>query len=391
MLIMQLVAEDKLDLHKPISTYLPDYPVEKGAKITLHQLLSHTSGTPNVRSEEKAFRPKEMVNQFANEPLKFTPGARFSYSNSGYTLLGYLIETVTGEKYEDVLQDKIFEPLHMDNSGLYRHRPLIKNMSSGYNMWYGDYFDIDYSDESSAYSAGAIYSTVEDLFLWDQALYTETLLPRKYLDLIFTKHISDPQYGGYYGYGWEFIDKPIGNTGEMVETIGHSGSIGGSRALQTRILSSNSTILFLNNTSHAFLTSMTTAITGILYDKPYDFPKKPTAQFMVEVIEKEGIEKGIVFYKEHMDLADYYISEEELIIAGYRFLHAGNAKDAAAVFRLGTEVFPDRYNPYDSYAEALMTLGENDEAIKYYEKSLQLNPDNDNAKNMLKGLEKDNY
>jgi CubicO group peptidase (beta-lactamase class C family) len=356
MLIMQMVAENKLDLHKPISTYLPDYPKNNGEQITIHQLLTHSSGITDKHHDEKKFRPKEMVNQFSNEPLQFKPGERFVYSNSGYTLLGYLIETITGKKYEEVLKDKIFKPLHMNNSGFYKHRSIIKNMSSGYNKSWGDYFDIDYSDQSSAYSAGAIYSTVEDLFFWDQALYADTLLPKKNMDLIFIKHI-EASFGGHYGYGWELVEKLIGNTSEKIETIGHSGTISGYCALFTRIPSSNSTIIFLNNTRRAFLNSMTTAITGILYDKPYDFPLKPLAMFMSKEIKDKGVEKGVLFYKEHKDLNDYYVSEQELIVAGYKLLHAGNTKDAAAVFKLSTEVFPNKDNPYDSYAEALMKLG----------------------------------
>lgn len=180
-----------------------------------------------LKMKKKVFRLKEMINQFLNEQLQFSPGERFEYSNSGYTLLGYIIETITKKPYTEVLQAKIFNPLNLNNYGFYRHRPLIKNMSSGYNKGFGDYFNIDYSDESSAYAAGAIYSTVEDLYLWNQALYSETLLPKNYLDLMFTKHVKDIGYGGYYGYGWELKEKPMGNSNENIETIGHSGSIDG--------------------------------------------------------------------------------------------------------------------------------------------------------------------
>ena len=384
-LIMQLVSENKLDLHKPISTYLPDYPKENGEQITIHQLLTHSSGITDVRHEEKVFRPKEMVNQFADEPLQFTPGEQFSYSNSGYTLLGYIIETITNESYEEVLHDNILKPLNMKNTGFYRHRPLIKNMSSGYNKVWGDYFNIDYSDESSAYAAGAIYSTAEDLFLWDQALYTEKLLPKKYMDLIFSKHIT-ASFGGHYGYGWELTEKPIGNTSNSIETIGHSGTISGYCALFTRIPSSNSTIILLNNTRRAYLNAITTAVSGILYNQPYDFPRKPLARFMLEVIENEGIKKGILFYKEHKDLDDYYISEQELIVVGYKLLHSENAQYAAEVFKLSTEVFPNKDNPYDSYGEALLVLGDTIKAIKNYKKSVKLNPNNRNGLQVLKEL-----
>ena len=386
MLIMQLVAVNKLELDQPISNYLPEYPKNTADKVTIHQLLTHSSGIPNANTKEKAFRPKDMVNQFAEEPLLFAPGERFDYSNSGYTLLGYLIETITEKPYEEVLQEKIFKPLQMDNSGLYKHKPIVKNMSSGYNKWYGNFYDTDHTDESSAYAAGGIYSTVEDLFLWDQALYTDILLPKKYMDMIFTKHIADPEYGGYYGYGWELVKKEIGNTDETVETISHGGSINGYRSSFKRVPSTNSSIILLNNTNRAFLNSITKAVLGILYDQPYDFPRKPTAQFMVEVIEKEGIEKGIQFYKEHKDLDTYYSSEQELIIEGYRLLHSGNAKDAAEVFKLSTEAFPDRDNPYDSYGESLLVLGDTIKAIENYKKSVALNPNNQNGIAVLRKL-----
>ncbi|WP_456438278.1 serine hydrolase [Psychroserpens sp.] len=386
LLIIQLVAEGKLDLHTPISTYLKDYPKTNGDQITIHHLLTHSAGFDRSVDDKKYNKPVDMVNQFSSAKLQFPPGTRFGYSNNGYTLLGYIIETVTGKPYEEQLKERIFEPLKMKNSGFFKHRPIIKNMASGYYKGFGEYFDNDSSDESTAYAAGAIYSTVEDLFLWDQALNTKTLLPKKYRDLLSEKHIIDSDEGGHYGYGLELKNKPVGNTSEMVETIGHSGSIGGFRSLITKIPSTNSTIILLNNTNRAFFSSLTTTITGILNNKPYDLPLIPLAKFMVKTIENEGVEKGIQFYKEHKDSPEYYASEQELIVAGYRFLHAENAKDAAKIFKLSTEVFPDRDNPYDSYAEALRALGKNTEAIENYKISVELNPKNNNAIDMLKEL-----
>ncbi len=398
LLIMQLVSEGKLDVHEPISTYLPDYSKNNGDKITLHHLLSHTSGTRRDYEDKLTknkypdrYRTGEIVQQYSSLPLEFEPGEKFAYSNTGYHTLAYIIETVSGKSYEALLQEKILDPLGMKNTGIDKHRALIKNRAKGHFKGFGEYYTQDFGDMSAIMGVGNIYSTVEDLFLLDQALYTEKLLPKKYIDLMFDKHISDPGYGGYYGYGWEMKEKPIGNTSETVETIGHSGSMQGFTALCTRIPASNSSIVFFNNTGRAFLNAMTTAITGIINDETYDFPLKPLAMFMKNTIEKEGIDKGILFYKEHKDLDDYYVSEQELIVAGYKYLHNGNAEYAAEIFKLSTEVFPDRDNPYDSYAEALMTLGKNEEAIKNYKKSLELNPKNYNAVEMLKKLGDKSY
>lgn len=115
MLILQLVAEGKLDLHKPISTYLKDYPKPQADKITIHHLLTHTSGIPNYTSfpnywnlMRNPISPSDLVKNFADSTLKFTPGERFNYSNSGYVLLGNIIETVTKKNYAEILQEKIF-------------------------------------------------------------------------------------------------------------------------------------------------------------------------------------------------------------------------------------------------------------------------------------------
>ena len=122
MLILQLAAENKLDLQAPITTYLPDYPKETGDKITTHHLLTHTSGIPNYTSfpdffqneSRNPYTPDEFVKKFDAKSLDFEPGEKFSYSNSGYFLLGVIIEKVTGKSYEQMLNDHIFSPLNMD-------------------------------------------------------------------------------------------------------------------------------------------------------------------------------------------------------------------------------------------------------------------------------------
>src|SRR6187551_590822 len=120
MLIMQLVEQGKLKLDVPISTYLSDYPKKNGDVITLHHLLTHSSGIPNLTSfpgftkniSRNSYSPVQLVNLFADSTLQFKPGEKFAYSNSGYMLLGYIIEKVTGKSYEQVLQENIFTPLN---------------------------------------------------------------------------------------------------------------------------------------------------------------------------------------------------------------------------------------------------------------------------------------
>ena len=392
MLIMQLVQQNKLKLNVPISTYLPDYPKPNGDLITIHHLLSHTSGTPNFTSfpnygelMSESYRPAGLVKLFADSVLRFKPGEKFEYSNSGYILLGLIIEKVTGKSYEQVLKENILTPLKMNNTGYDHGGTVIKNRSSGYERNGLGYVNATYIDMSVPFAAGALYSTVEDLYLWDQALYANQLLRKENGDLLFGKHIS---IGGsaYYGYGWVTSEIPVGRTQEKVHVISHSGGINGFGTLITRIPSDKSLIVLLDNTGGGHLQQITTAITGILYDKPYDFPKRSIANSLFEIVSKKGITDGQSFYKKVKNAGDYYLNEQEMNEAGYQLLRSGKTKEAAFVFKLNIDAFPGSFNAYDSYGEVLLALGDKTKAIENYKRSVELNPNNTNGINVLKDL-----
>jgi CubicO group peptidase (beta-lactamase class C family) len=390
MLVMQLVEQGKLKLDVPISTYLPDYPKKNGDVITLHHLLTHSSGTPNMTSfpefvkdvMHNSYSPLQLVNLFADSTLQFKPGEKFAYSNSGYILLGYIIEKVTGKPYEQVLQEKIFAPLNMHNTGYDHHTTLLKNRASGYENVGRSYVNAKFIDMSVPYAAGALYSTVEDLYLWDQALYGNQLLRKENVDLLFAKHI--PSGGNHYGYGWGIGEIPLGNTAERIQTIGHGGGINGFNTQITRIPSDKSFIVLLNNTGGAPLNEMTNAIAAILYDKSYDLPKRSVAYSLADRIEKEGIPAALAYYNGIKDSTGYYLNENEMNATGYQLLQTGKVKEAAAVFKLNTIAFPKSANVFDSYGEALMALGNKTEAIENYKKSVKLNPGNENGIKILK-------
>lgn len=390
MLIMQLVEQGKLKLDVPISTYLPEYPRKNGDAITIHQLLTHSSGTPNMTSfpgffknvSRNSYSPVQLVSLFADSTLQFEPGKKFAYSNSGYVLLGYIIEKVTGKSYEQALQENIFTPLKMTNTGYDHARPVLKNRASGYEKNGRRYVNANFIDMSVPYAAGALYSTVEDLYLWDQALYGNNLLRKETMDLFFTKHISSG--GGYYAYGWGIGEIRLGNTSERVETIGHGGGIDGFNTQLTRIRSDKSFIVLLNNTGGAPLDQMTNAIAAILYDKSYDLPKKSVAYSLADKIDKLGIPVALKYFDRIKDSLGYYLDEREMNSTGYEFLQSGKVKEAVAVFKLNTQAFSKSANVYDSYGEALLALGNKPEAIENYTKSLKLNPGNHTAIKILK-------
>ncbi|MDC6390720.1 serine hydrolase [Maribacter sp. PR1] len=393
MLILQLAAEGKLDLQAPISTYLPDYPKEKGAKITTHHLLTHSSGIPNYTSfpgffEEESrnpYTPEEFVKKFQDKELDFAPGSQYSYSNSGYFLLGVLIEKLSGKSYEEMLHDNILTPLGMNDTGFDHHEDILKNRATGYEKNGNAFINSNYLDMSIPYAAGSLYATVEDLYTWDQALYTNTLLSKEYMELYFKPHI--PVGGNYhYAYGWSVGKSPLGNTKDSIAIISHGGGINGFNTNIARSTADKSLVVLLNNTGGAPLNDMTRAIWGIVYGKSYDLPKKSLAYDVLSIIKSEGIEAGLDHFNKNKDSDSFDLRENEMNQVGYQLLEMDKIQEAAKIFELNKNTYPNSANVYDSYAEALMKLGNKEEAIKNYKKSVEMNPANQNGIDMLKEL-----
>jgi len=222
--ILMLHDQEQLNIDDPVSKYLTDFPNVN--QITIRHLLTHTSGF----SESK------------EEPLLFEPGKRISYSNYGYNLLGQIIEKVSGNSYETYLQEKIFEPLGMSNSGYDHAAPILKNRASGYtNRTNGTFVNSEYIDMSGPHSAGALYSTVEDLFLWDQALYSGKLLKANTLKQSFTPTKLSSGREAAYGMGWML------NSRGGLQEVGHGGDITGFNSYIARFPDQKFTVVVLSN------------------------------------------------------------------------------------------------------------------------------------------------
>ncbi len=392
MLIMQLVEQGKVKLDGKISDYLPDYRRDTGQKITVHQLLSHTSGIPNYTAlpgffanfTRDPYTVDAFIKRYASNDLEFEPGTKFNYSNSGYFLLGAIIEKVTGKPYEQVLREKILDPLGMKNTGYDHYDAIINKRASGYMKTPVGYNNAPYLDMSIPYAAGSLYSTVEDLFLWDQALYTEKLLSAKYRDMMFKPNLEN------YGYGWIMGKLPLGQSEETVPIIAHDGGINGFSTSIVRLIGDKHLIVLLDNTSQGRrLGQISRGIAGILYSKPYALPKKSVAEALAKTIAEKTAEAALKQYRElKQNQSDAYdFSETELNMLGYQLLALGKNREAIEIFKLNVEMYPQAFNTYDSLGEALMIAGDRALAIKNYKKSLELNPGNTNAVSKLAALE----
>jgi D-alanyl-D-alanine carboxypeptidase len=203
--ILLLQERGRLNVHEPISRYLSGLP-QAWTPITIHQLLTHTSGVPNSNNSSKSDRtgatPQQIIAVVADKPLDFTPGTNWSYSNTGYVLLGMIVEKVSGQSYAEFLRTNIFEPLEMRDSGYDRARDILKERASGYELIDGHIANADFIDMSVPFSAGGIYSTVDDMFRWNEALTQNgKLLSAESLKQMFTEYPEATHEGQHYGYG----------------------------------------------------------------------------------------------------------------------------------------------------------------------------------------------
>lgn len=264
--VMMLQERGKLNVQDSVCKFLAECP-ESWRNITLHHLLTHTSGIPDlvVLPEYRQFKmsslnPEEIIGKFRNKPLDFQPGEKFNYSNSGYILLGYVIEKASGDRYEDFLRKNVFEPLKMTNTGYDHNKTVLKNRAEGY-VWQGAFLHDQYIDMSIPFAAGGLYSTVEDLFLWDRALYTNSPVSKKSLDIIFTPSKND------YGYGW------VIGTDSNRRVASHSGSIEGFKSVIARYPDEQVSVIVLSNIGNIKLGGMARDFAAMVFGEKYELPK----------------------------------------------------------------------------------------------------------------------
>jgi CubicO group peptidase (beta-lactamase class C family) len=392
-LVLQLVEEGKIKLDGKITDYLTDYRKDTGGKVTIHQLLNQTSGIPDYSARpnfsaeisRKTYAVADFVKKFASDDLEFEPGSKYRYSNSGYSILGAIIEKVTGKSYETVLQERILKPLGMTNSGYAHNSTLLEKHASSYEKTPAGYVNAPYIDMSIPYAAGSMYSTVEDLFKWDQSLYEDKILSAESKRLMFTPGL------GNYGYGIRITDQPIGKSDQKTKVIWHGGAgINGFASLISRAVEKRQTVILLDNAGNVLnLPKITNSIFGILNGQPYDAPKKSIAETLYKIAVEKGVESAVSEYRklkaENSQTFDF--SENELNTLGYQLLNMKRIKDAIEIFKLNVEMFPKSANAYDSLGETYLADNQKELALANYKKAVELDPTNANALLIVRQLE----
>lgn len=244
--IMMLEQEGKLNVYEPVSKYITDYP--NGDQITIHHLLTHTSGIKDFTKmktiseiAQKQMTPQQMVDFFKNEPIDFMPGEKFEYNNSGYVVLGYIIEIVSGKTYEEFLNENIFDRVEMDNSFYATDRKIIKNRAYGYHQKTDGYVNKTVINFSVPYASGALMSTVDDMLKWQMAINNNLLLDKEQTQKVFSQYKLNNGELIEYGYGWHL--KEI----QGVPTREHGGSIFGFKSMGVYIPQKDIYVIGLSN------------------------------------------------------------------------------------------------------------------------------------------------
>ncbi len=266
--ILMLMEEGKLSLDDDITQFIEDYPTQ-GHHISIHHLLTHTSGIRSYTSMEawkpvwrKDFTNEELIDFFKNQPMDFAPGEKFLYNNSAYFLLGVIIEKASGKPYAQFLDERIFKPLGMKNSYFGSHRQIIKHRAMGY-QFEDKWLNAEYLSMTQPGAAGSIMSTVDDLYTWNKAVRDNKLISEASKQKAFTNYTLNNGEKINYGYGWE------PNEIQASPTLEHAGGIFGYTSNGIWLPDENVYVVMLSNRDDKGPNEISTRLAAMAIGKPY--------------------------------------------------------------------------------------------------------------------------
>jgi len=252
MAVMMLVEEGKIALDDKLTKYLPESPAI-WKDVTIRQLLTHTSGIADYGGEEetmgkgvinfrKDYTEAELIQAFSKMPMDFQPGEKWSYSNTGYVLLGIVIHRVTGKFYGDFLQERVFQPLQMNSTRIISEADIVPHRSSGYRLVKGELKNQEWvSPTLNTTADGALYTNVLDLAKWDAALYTTKLLKQSSFDAMWTPVKLNNGTTYPYGFGWDLAPK------NGHRAVSHDGAWQGFTMSIARYVNDRLTVIVMTN------------------------------------------------------------------------------------------------------------------------------------------------
>ncbi|MEZ4991961.1 MAG: serine hydrolase [Saprospiraceae bacterium] len=386
-LLADMVQSGKMKLDDPVQQYLPEsvtMPEWEGKPIVLGQLSDHTSGLPRMPDN---FSPADITNPYADytveqmyaflssHTLRREMGSVYEYSNLAQGLLGHILALTAGKTYEELVIEKIAGPLGMKDTRIKLNDQQMQQLAPGHSLG----AVVSNWDIPTLAGAGAIRSSLHDMLIYVSANMGLTDSPVYQAMQLSHQARHDKAGGMRVGLGWHI------KKGAEGDVVWHNGGTGGYRTFAGFVPDTGRGVVVLTNS-----TKGADDIGFHLLDSDSDLiqPKRSVAMAIKKAIDTEGPTTAMAAYKALIktDPATFELNEQEINNMGYSYLTENNPEAAASVFEINVAAFPNSANVYDSYAEALMKSGKKQAAIANYQKSLELNPGNTNAVDMLTRL-----
>lgn len=389
--IMRLVEGGLIRLDAPVREYIPEYPAPQGDRVTIHHLLNHTSGIPSYTDLPEfsgemlavSMTPGEIVALTWEDPLEFDPGAEFEYDNTGYVLLGWIIERVTGQVYDDALAELLLDPLGLAETGYDRDPTATRGHAAGFTRTLDGYEDATFIDPSLPYAAGMLYSTVDDLHRWGGALVGWAESP--FSDPASAERMMTPGLEGY-GYGVGISYERIGRE-DSVRVIQHSGGIFGF-STRIRIFPEHDRMIVLLDNTSSNLSPILGGLTNLLWGAEARMPKPSIAERILPIVESAGAEAGVERYRDWKRTRpdQYEYGPGELMSLARHFDDEGDTETAIALLEAQAEDVPTLPATRFALSELYVEAGDTARAVDHLETALQSSPGQPNILEALLGL-----
>jgi CubicO group peptidase (beta-lactamase class C family) len=396
---LALVERGELHLDDTVADLLPWYRSDTGSRVTIHHLLSHTSGLPNFAGREFWEGPaprldydrREFLEEFGSGDLLFEPGSAARYSDTNYILLATILEQVTGTTFGEVLSQYVFGPAGMSDSGVAESGAILGGVASGYVERHGKVSAgpfINYADVQRG--AGDVVSTAADLFRFVRSVRSGRVLGPELREALFAPCADSGFPGQRQGYGWNLGTLETSD-GRGIPFAQAPGNNGGFNALLYVLPESDAVVAVLLNTGtpwlDARLFTIAEALARILYGEPVPTPRPSVVPVLRRIRDASGGDGLGAAYRVLVASSAFDPDESGVNRLGYELLQAGDSARAIEVFGAVAELFPDSWNAQDSLGEAYWNAHRYEESLARYRRSVELNPENRNGRQRIELLE----
>lgn len=384
--VMRLVESGKISLQDKVGKYLLDYPNKAVAdSVTIHQLLTHTSGMSSFWEEYDKLAKvnfktvSDYLPLFVDKKLAFAPGSGFLYSNSGYMVLGLIIEKLSGQNYFDFVKEHIYKPAKMMNTDAYELDKVIPNLATGYTMSLeepGQWKNNTFLNPTKGTPAGGGYSTADDLLSFANALQNNILLSKENTALCTSGKVN--YRAGMYGYGFEE------NTIDGHRIIGHTGGHDGVASEIMIYPDLSYTVVILTNGEVENYWEVSNLIKKQLVGSSPSIDNFFYTKDIVKTVSNKGYEAGIKEIEQN--LGKYSLRENLIERYGFKLLFEKKTNQAIDLFKLNLHFFPNSTYGYYNISEAYRVSGQKKQAIEYLKLYIQKEPEDNEAQLKYKSL-----